>query len=110
MLRSQSGDLTGYPLATLACSWIASGAITRTMHTLSQVGCCADQQIPPASQDFAAVLLAQLRSPWNLGIHWRASGAAVRCYSVSAGDIWEGLYADDCFFGDPTVSFTGQLH
>ncbi len=25
-----------------------------------------------------------------------------------AGDIWEGIYADDCFFGDPTVSFTGQ--
>lgn len=27
---------------------------------------------------------------------------------ISAGDIYEGVYADDCFFGDPTVSFTGQ--
>ncbi|EIE20578.1 hypothetical protein COCSUDRAFT_10876, partial [Coccomyxa subellipsoidea C-169] len=23
------------------------------------------------------------------------------------GDIWEGIYSEECFFGDPTVSFTG---
>lgn len=26
-----------------------------------------------------------------------------------AGDIWEGVYSEDCFFGDPTVSFTGTF-
>ena len=26
-----------------------------------------------------------------------------------AGDIWEGVYSEECFFGDPTVSFTGAL-
>ncbi|BDA50578.1 hypothetical protein COCOBI_16-2540 [Coccomyxa sp. Obi] len=23
------------------------------------------------------------------------------------GDIWEGVYSENCYFGDPTVSFTG---
>lgn len=24
------------------------------------------------------------------------------------GDIWEGIYADDCLFVDPTVTFRGE--